>query len=49
LLTFEEWGTDRYFYDHLTDGRETEVQAFLRMKKLMDLEELSAIVLKDEL
>lgn len=41
LFTFHEWLSDPYFYDRLTDGNESEVSIFRRMKSLMDSEAVS--------
>jgi len=38
VLAFEEWASDEYYYDRLTDRLETEVALFGRMKALMDRE-----------
>lgn len=40
-LAFEEWLSDQYFYDKLTDGEETEVLIFEKLKELIDTEALS--------
>ena len=40
-LAFEEWLSDRYFYDKLTDGKEKEVLIFEKLKELIDAEVLS--------
>jgi hypothetical protein len=36
--TFREWSEDPYFYDSLTDGEPAAVEAFRRVKSLMDRE-----------
>jgi hypothetical protein len=38
-LAFEEWLTDSYFYDKLTDQEEREVLIFDKIKQLIDNEE----------
>src|SRR5712692_3366746 len=38
LFAFEEWTSDAYFYDRLTDGNEREVSIFRKIKLLMDSE-----------
>ena len=38
VFAFDEWVSDEYFYDHLTDKAEIEVSLFWQMKYLMDLE-----------
>ncbi len=40
-LAFEEWLSDQYFYDKLTDGSEKEVLIFEKLKELIDTEALS--------
>ena len=40
-LAFEAWLSDQYFYDKLTDGEETEVLIFEKLKELIDTEALS--------
>lgn len=37
-FAFEEWFSDPYFYDKLTDQDEAEVLIFERIKKMMDIE-----------
>jgi hypothetical protein len=37
-IAFQEWFTDRYFYDKLTDQNEAEVLIFEKVKDLMDAE-----------
>ncbi|MGK7924596.1 MAG: hypothetical protein AB4290_04960 [Spirulina sp.] len=37
-VAFEEWFSDPYFYDKLTDGEEKEVLIFEQLKELMDAE-----------
>jgi hypothetical protein len=36
LITFSEWVTNPYFYDHLTDLDDNTVAIFQRVKRLMD-------------
>lgn len=38
LFAFEEWVSDEYFYDRLTEGNQEEVSRFRKMKQLMDSE-----------
>jgi len=40
-FAFEQWFTDPYFYDKLTDQEEAEVEIFDRVKELMDAEDFS--------
>ncbi|MCL1467581.1 hypothetical protein [Argonema galeatum] len=40
-LAFDEWLSDQYFYDKLTDGEETEILIFEKLKELIDAEALS--------
>ncbi|TAF57385.1 MAG: hypothetical protein EAZ59_29470, partial [Oscillatoriales cyanobacterium] len=37
-FAFEQWFTDAYFYDKLTDQEEAEVEIFDKVKELMDAE-----------
>ncbi len=41
LFAFEEWVSDLYFYDRLTDGEAVEVATFMEWKKRMDDEAAS--------
>jgi hypothetical protein len=38
-IAFEQWFTDPYFYDKLTDQEEAEVEIFEKVKELMDAED----------
>ncbi|HAT15744.1 MAG TPA: hypothetical protein DCS91_21185 [Microcoleaceae bacterium UBA11344] len=38
-IAFEQWFTDPYFYDKLTDQEEAEVEIFDQVKELMDAED----------
>ena len=38
MIAFEQWFTDPYFYDKLTDQEEAEVEIFDQVKELMDAE-----------
>ena len=38
-FVFEQWFTDPYFYDKLTDQEEAEVEIFDKVKELMDAED----------
>ena len=38
-IAFEQWFTDPYFYDKLTDQEEAEVEIFDKVKELMDAED----------
>ncbi len=38
MIVFEQWFTDPYFYDKLTDYEEAEVEIFDKIKELMDAE-----------
>ncbi|MEG5140729.1 MULTISPECIES: hypothetical protein [unclassified Microcoleus] len=38
MIAFEQWFTDPYFYDKLTDIEEAEVEIFDKIKELMDAE-----------
>ncbi|TAF54580.1 MAG: hypothetical protein EAZ60_16350, partial [Oscillatoriales cyanobacterium] len=38
-FAFEQWFTDAYFYDKLTDQEEAEVEIFDKVKELMDAED----------
>ncbi|MEO6860465.1 MAG: hypothetical protein ABI180_02780 [Microcoleus sp.] len=38
MIAFEQWFTDPYFYDKLTDYEEAEVEIFEKVKELMDAE-----------
>ena len=38
LFSFDEWISDPYFYDRLTDGNELDVLSFKTMKAMMDKE-----------
>jgi len=40
-FAFEQWFTDPYFYDKLTDQEEAEVEIFDQVKELMDAEDFS--------
>jgi hypothetical protein len=40
-MAFEQWLSDPYFYDKLTDQKEEEVLIFEQVKELMDVEALS--------
>jgi len=40
-IAFEQWFTDPYFYDKLTDQEEAEVEIFDKVKELMDAEDFS--------
>ena len=40
-FAFEQWFTDPYFYDKLTDQEEAEVEIFDKVKELMDAEDFS--------
>jgi hypothetical protein len=40
-VAFEQWLSDPYFYDKLTDQKEEEVLIFEQVKELMDVEALS--------
>ena len=40
-IGFEEWISDRYFYDKLTDMEEAEVSIFEKAKELIDAEAAS--------
>ena len=40
-LAFEQWCSEPYFYDKLTDQKEEEVLIFEKVKELMDAEVLS--------
>ncbi|TAH23697.1 MAG: hypothetical protein EAZ09_06630, partial [Oscillatoriales cyanobacterium] len=39
MIAFEQWFTDPYFYDKLTDQEEAEVEIFDQVKELMDAED----------
>lgn len=38
-IAFEQWFTDPYFYDKLTDQEDAEVEIFEKVKELMDAED----------
>ena len=40
-IAFEQWLSDTYFYDKLTDQKEEQVLIFEQVKELMDAEALS--------
>ncbi|MEZ2232167.1 hypothetical protein [Microcoleus sp.] len=40
-IAFEQWFTDPYFYDKLTDQEEAEVEIFDQVKELMDAEDFA--------
>jgi hypothetical protein len=40
-IAFEQWFTDPYFYDKLTDQEEAEVEIFEKVKELMDAEDFT--------
>jgi hypothetical protein len=40
-MAFEQWFTDPYFYDKLTDQEEAEVEIFEKVKELMDAEDFT--------
>ncbi|MFB2833539.1 hypothetical protein [Floridanema evergladense] len=40
-VAFEQWFSDPYFYDKLTDREEREILIFEKVKELMDTEALS--------
>ncbi|MEG3917771.1 hypothetical protein QUA07_01330 [Microcoleus sp. T3_A4] len=40
-FAFEQWFTDPYFYDKLTDQEEAEVEIFEKVKELMDAEDFA--------
>ena len=40
-FVFEQWFTDPYFYDKLTDQEEAEVEIFDKVKELMDAEDFA--------
>ena len=40
-IAFEQWFSDPYFYDKLTDQKEEEVAIFEKVKELMDAEAVS--------
>jgi hypothetical protein len=40
-IAFEQWFSDTYFYDKLTEQKEEEVLIFEKVKELMDAEALS--------
>jgi hypothetical protein len=40
-IAFEQWLSDTYFYDKLTDQKEEQVLIFDKVKELMDAEALS--------
>jgi len=39
MIIFEQWFTDPYFYDKLTDQEDEEVEIFDKVKELMDAED----------
>jgi len=41
IIAFEQWFSEPYFYDKLTDQEEQEVLIFEKVKELMDAEVLS--------
>lgn len=41
IIAFEQWFTDPFFYDKLTDQEEVEVGIFDRVKELMDAEDFA--------
>jgi hypothetical protein len=41
-IAFEQWFSDIYFYDKLTDQKEEEVLIFEKVKELMDAEALAS-------
>jgi hypothetical protein len=41
-IAFEQWFSDIYFYDKLTDQKEEEVLVFEKVKELMDAEALAS-------
>jgi hypothetical protein len=41
MIAFEQWFTDPYFYDKLTDQEEAEVEIFEKVKELMDAEDFA--------
>jgi len=41
MIAFEQWFTDTYFYDKLTDQEEAEVEIFEKVKELMDAEDFT--------
>ncbi len=41
LLAFDDWVSDDFFYDKLTDKIESIVDIYLRFKKLIDLENVT--------
>jgi hypothetical protein len=41
IIAFEQWFSEPYFYDKLTDQEEREVLIFEKVKELMDAEALS--------
>lgn len=38
IVAYPEWARDPYYYEHLADNREAEVQIFSRYRKLIDEE-----------
>ena len=44
-IAFEQWFTDPYFYDKLTDQEEAEVEIFEKVKELIDAEDFALLSL----